>query len=136
MCHFNQPNVERKNCVWTTKYRRLLEICIVQHEEMKKVFFFSTNITTSFYDCKKCKACYHSLNKPFLDQKPTIILFGGDDTHCFARKTSREYEKEKSSPFLRKANHNQAHPNLNQKRQKFFHIWHLRVDTPLVDTVN
>ena len=29
------------------------------------------------------------------------MLFGGDGTHCFARKTSRDYEKEKSSPFLK-----------------------------------
>ena len=34
------------------------------------------------------------------------------------------------------ANHNQANPNLNQKRQKLFHLWLIRVDTPLVDTVN
>ena len=38
--HFNQPNLERKVCVWTTKYRRLLEMCIVQHVEMKSVFKF------------------------------------------------------------------------------------------------
>ena len=30
------------------------------------------------------------------------MLFGGDDTHCFARKTSRDYKKEKPSPFLKK----------------------------------
>ena len=30
------------------------------------------------------------------------MLFGGDGTHCFARKTSRDYEKEKQSPFLKK----------------------------------
>ena len=41
---------------------------------------------TSFYDCKKCKACCHVLNIPFKDQKPTIMLFGGDGTHCFAKK--------------------------------------------------
>ena len=40
MSHFNQPNIERKNCVWTTKYKRLLEMCIVQHVEMKSVFTF------------------------------------------------------------------------------------------------
>ena len=34
------------------------------------------------------------------------------------------------------ATHNQAHPNLNQKRQKLFHLWHGRVGTPLVDTIN
>ena len=30
------------------------------------------------------------------------MLFGGDGTHYFARKTSRDYEKEKPSPFLKK----------------------------------
>ena len=42
------------------------------------------------------------LNIPFKDQKPTILLFGGDGTHCFARKASRDYEKGKPSPFLKK----------------------------------
>ena len=40
MSYFNQPNIERKNCVWTTKYKRLLEMCIVQHVEMKSVLTF------------------------------------------------------------------------------------------------
>ena len=66
----------------------------------KKCVYLSTNETTSFYDCKKCKACCNVLNIPFRDQKPTIMLFGGDGTHCFARKTSRDYEK--PSPFLKK----------------------------------
>ena len=31
------------------------------------------------------------------------MLFGGDGTHCSARKTIRDYEKEKKpSPFLKK----------------------------------
>ena len=30
------------------------------------------------------------------------MLFGGDGTDCFARETSRDYEKEKPSPFLKK----------------------------------
>ena len=42
------------------------------------------------------------MNDPFKDQKPTIMLFGGDGTHYFAGKTSRDYEKEKPSPFLKK----------------------------------
>ena len=67
----------------------------------KKCVYISTN-TTSFYDCKKCKACCHVLNIPFEDQKSIFVLFGGDGTHCFARKTSRDYEKEKSSSFLKK----------------------------------
>ena len=40
MSHFNQPNIERKNCVWTTKYERLSDMCIVQHVETKSVFTF------------------------------------------------------------------------------------------------
>ena len=68
----------------------------------EKCVYISTNKTTSFYDCKKCKAGCHVLNIPFREQKPTIMLFGGDGTHCFARKTSRDYEKGKPSPFLKK----------------------------------
>ena len=64
----------------------------------EKCVYLSSNKTTSFYDCKKCKACCNVLNIPFRDQKPTIMLFGGDGTHCFARKTSSDYEK--VSPFL------------------------------------
>ena len=66
----------------------------------EKCVFFSTNKTTSFYDCKNCKACCHVLNIPFKDQKPTIIVFGGDGTYYFAQKTSRDYEK--PSPFMKK----------------------------------
>ena len=62
----------------------------------EKSVHISTNKSTSFYDCKKCKACCNVLNIPFKDQKPTIMLFGGDGTPCFARKTSRDYEKEKA----------------------------------------
>ena len=65
-----------------------------------KCVYISTNKTTSFYDCKKCKACCNVLKIPFKDQKLTNVLFGGDGTHCFARKTSRDHEK--PSPFLKK----------------------------------
>ena len=36
----------------------------------EKCVYISTNKTTSFYDCKKCKAGRHVLNNPFKDQKP------------------------------------------------------------------
>ena len=65
----------------------------------KKCVYISTNKTISFYGCKKCKACCHVLNIPFKDQKTTIMLFGVDGTHCFAKKSSRDYEKEEPSPF-------------------------------------
>ena len=51
----------------------------------EKCAYISTNKMTSFYECKNNKACCHVLNIPFKDQKPTIMLFGGDGTHCFAR---------------------------------------------------
>ena len=68
----------------------------------EKCVNISTNETTSFYNCKKCKTCCHVLNIPFKDQKPTTMLFGGDGTHCFSRMTSRDYKKVKPSPFLKK----------------------------------
>ena len=74
--------------------------CLTSRSE--KCVYISTIKTTSFYDCKKCKACCNVLNIPFKDQKPTNLLFGGDVTLCFARKTSRDYEKEKPSAFLKK----------------------------------
>ena len=68
----------------------------------EKCVYISTNKTTSFDDCKKCKAWCHVLNIPSQGQKPTIMFFAGDGTHCFARKTSRDNEKENPSPYLKK----------------------------------
>ena len=81
----------------------------------EKCVYLSTNKTTSFYNCKKCKACCHVLNIPFKDQKPTIMLFGGDGTHCFARKTSRDYEK--PSPFLKNFLR-QSQPSTSEREPK------------------
>ena len=83
----------------------------------EKCVYFSTNKTTSFYDHKKCKACCNVLNIPFKDQKLTILLFGGDGTHCFARKTSRNYEKEKLYPFLLKFRR-QSQPSRSEREPK------------------
>ena len=80
----------------------------------EKCVYLLTNKTTSFYDCEKCKACWHVL-VPFRDQKPTIKLFGGDRTHCFARKTSHDYEK--TSPFLKKFLR-QAQPSTSERKPK------------------
>ena len=94
-----------------TKYRKK-ELCVdnkVQETigdvycptcRNEKCVYISTNKTTSFYDFKKCTACYHVLKIPFKDQKPKIMLFSGDGTCCFARKTNSDYEQ--PSPFLKK----------------------------------
>ena len=83
----------------------------------EKCVYISTNKTNSFYDCKKCKACCNVLNIPFKDQKPTIMLSGGDGTHCFARETSRDYEKEKPCPFLKKFLR-QSQPSTSEPERK------------------
>ena len=112
----------------STKYREK-ELCVDNkvQEAIGDVFcatcrnencvYIATNKTTSFFDCKRCQACCHVLNIPFKVQKPTILLFGGDGTHCFARKTSRDYEKEKPSPFLKKCLH-QSQPSTSEPESK------------------
>ena len=81
----------------------------------EKCLYISTNKTTSFYDFKKCKACCHVSNIPFKDQKPAIMLFVGDGTHCFARKTSSDYKK--PSPFSKKFLR-QSHPSTSELEPK------------------
>ena len=68
----------------------------------EKCVYISTIKTSSFYDCKKCKAYCHVLKIPFKDQKLKLMFFGSEGTLCFAGTTSRDYEKEKLSPFLKK----------------------------------
>ena len=104
----------------------------------EKCIYISTNKTTSFYDCKKCKACCNVLNIPFKDQKPTIMLFGGDGTHCFAKKTSRDYEKGKPSPFLNNFLR-QSQPStseLEPKRTNRVQIWNKRIHFLLADDLS
>ena len=83
----------------------------------EKCVFISTNKTTSFYDCKKYEACCHILNIPFQDQKPTIMMFGGAGTHCFAKKSNRDYKKEKPFPFLKKFLR-QSQPSTSEREPK------------------
>ena len=61
---------------------------------MKFRFLIRIKITSYSIQGKKS-------NRP-KDQKPTTMLFGADGTDCFAGKTSRDYENEKPSPFLKK----------------------------------
>ena len=99
---FQSTKYRKKELCVDSKVRETIGDVYCPTCRYEKCVYISTNKTTSFYDCKKFKACCHVLNIPFRDQKPTIMLFGGDGTHCFARKTSRNYKKEKPSPFLKK----------------------------------
>ena len=113
MSQFNQPNMEKKELCVNNKVRETIGDVYCPTCRNEKCVYISTNETTSFYDCKKCRACCHALNIPFREQKLTIMLFGGDGTHCFAKKTSRDYEKEKPSPFLKKF-HRQSQPSTSE----------------------
>ena len=45
------------------------------------------------------------------------MLFGGDGTHCFAGKMSRDYEKEKRFPYLQKI-FRQSDPRISEPEPK------------------
>ena len=92
-------------------------MCIVQHVEMKSVYISTKKRLVSMTVKSAKPAACHVLNIPFKDQKLTIMLFGGDGTHCFARKTSRDYEKEKPSPFLKKFLR-QSDPSTSEPQRK------------------
>ena len=83
MSHFNQPNIEKKELSVDDKVRETIGDVYCPTCRNEKCVYISTSQTTIFYDCKKCKACCNVLNIPFKAQKPTIMLFGGDGTHCF-----------------------------------------------------
>ena len=76
-----QSSKYRKNELCVDNIKTIGDLyCLTCRNE--KCVYLSTNKLTSFYDCKKCKACCQILNIPFRDQQPTIMLFGGDGTHC------------------------------------------------------
>ena len=86
----------------STRYRKKRIACVYKEvqETSGDVFcptcrneefvYISTNKTSIFYDCKKCKAGCHIQNNPFKYPKPRIMLFGGKGTHCFVTNTSYE----------------------------------------------
>ena len=56
MSQFNQRNKKRMNFVWITKYKILLELCIVKHVALKKVFTFQTTKPLVLTTVKSAKA--------------------------------------------------------------------------------
>ena len=85
-------NMKKELCVDNKVQQTIGDVYCPTGRNEKSVSL-STNKTSNFYDCRKCKTCCHVLNIPFKDQKVTIMLFGGDGTHWFERKTSRDYKK-------------------------------------------
>ena len=99
---FQATNYRKKELCVDNKVRETIGDVYCPRCGNEKCVYSSTKKTTRFYDCKKCKTCCHNLNNPFRDDKPTIMLFSGDGTYCFAKKTSHDYETEKPSSFLKK----------------------------------
>ena len=138
MSQFNQTSIERKKCVWTTKYKRLLEMCIVQHAEIKSVFTFQPlkrPVSTTVESAKPASTFWTFLLRSKNRQVCCLVVMVHLDLQ---ERRAATTEKENNPFFWRNFSlkHNQRHPNLRQKRQKSFHLWYNRVDTSLVDTDN
>ena len=134
---FNQSDIEIKKCVWTTKYKRHLEMCHVQHVEIKVVFFFSTKrraLSTTVRSAEPA-AMYWTLPLRTINRQScclaVVVHFTLQERRVATTKKSHFHSWENYS-----ANHNQAQLNLSKKKQTSFFFWHICVDTPLVDTVN
>ena len=117
MSHFNQPNIERKKCVWTTKYERLSELYIVQHVEMKSVFKFQPikRLVSSTVKSAKPAATFWIL---LLRTKNRQLCCLPVRVHIVLQERRVGATKKKNHlRFWRifSAHHKQAHPNLNQK---------------------
>ena len=124
MSHFNQPNIERKNCVWTTKYERLSEMCIVQHVEMKRVFTLPPMkrlASTTVKSAKPAATFWIFLLRSKNRQLCCLAVTVNNHLHFWRNVT---------------ANHNQAHPSLNQKRRNRVQIWKKRIRFLLADVLS
>ena len=100
MSDFNRPNFKKKTCVWTTNYKRLLEMCIVQHVEMKSVFSLQPRKFQVSTTVEKAKPALTRWIFLLRTKNWLLCCFGIDSTYCFAQKTS-DYETEKSIFILK-----------------------------------
>ena len=123
-------------------FKNLLEIYIVSEgktqDKSVSLSMHRKDIDKKFYEFGKNLACCHVFQFLFGDQGPTFMLFGGDGTDCFVKKTNRDYEIEKQPLFLKKfiQQTQLATPEYLPKKAKSLHFWENRVDSPRADTVN
>ena len=97
--------------------------------------YLSTNKTSSFYDCKKCKTCCHVWNISFKDPKTdNFVVWRGWHTilrqkdESWLRKLITISSFDETSPQITK-NHTRTWAKSSQKS---FHLWCNCVDLPLV----
>ena len=137
MFQFNQPNIETKISVWTTKYERLSEIWIVQHIEMKNVFLFhpvkrlfSTTVKSAEPAATFWIFLLRTKNRQLCCLAVTVHIVLQERPVATTKKNHLHFWRNSS------ANHNQAHPNLNQRRLKWVQIWKKRMRFLLADDLS
>ena len=138
LSHFNQPNIERKNCVWTIKYERLSEICIVQHVEMKSVFTFQPikRLVSTTVKSAKTAATFWII---LLRSKSRQLCYLAVTVHIALPERRFAITKKENHLHFRRnfsADYNQAHPNLNQKRTNRVKIRNKRIRFLLADDLS
>ena len=123
MSRFNQTNIERKNCAWTTS--RLLEIYFfhpikrlvsttVKRAKPPVTFWIFLWWTKNRHLCCLVVTVHTVLQETRVATTKNHLLFW------------RNFS----------ANHNQAHPNLNQKRTNQVQIWNIRIRFILADDLS
>ena len=138
MPHFNQPNIERKNCVWTTKYKRLLEMRIVQHIGMKSVFTFQPIerlVSTTVKSAKPAATFWifvlRTKNRQFCCLAVMVHI-------VLQERRVATTKKKRHLHFWTNFSSNQFQANLNplQKMLNRVQIWNKRIRFLLVDDLN
>ena len=125
MSDFNQTKIKRKNCVGTTKYKRLSEMCIVQHRGMKIDFTFQPIKRLVFTTAKSSKPAatfwiflLRTKNWHLCCLAVTVHIVLQERRVATTKKKSHLHSWRNFS-----ANHNKAHPILNHKKLKWVQIW-------------
>ena len=113
-------------------------MCIVQHVEMKSVFTFrliKRLVSTTAKSAKPVALFWIFL----LRTKNWQLCCLAVTVHILWQENRVATTKKKSHLHFWKnfsANHNQAHPNLNQKRLKWVQIWNKRIRFLLADDLS
>ena len=104
----------------------------------EKYVYILTKKATSFYYCKKSKACCNVLNIPFKEQNRQLCCSAVTVHIALPERPVATTKKKNHLHFRRNfsANHNQAHPNLNQKRTNRVQIWNKRIRFILADDLS
>ena len=122
---FQSTNYRKKEFCVENKVRETIGDVYCPTYRNEKCVYLSINETTSFYDCKKCKACCNVLNIPFRDQKTdnyvvwrwwNTLLCMKDESRLRKRKIISSFE-EISPPITTK--HIRACPKKGQIESKY-----------------